>query len=203
MPHVIPPPPPVPSLVVNTSVSVTPHQAWSAAVQNIVIAICVTVPWVMGKIDTAVAVPVLLGLSGLDLVNRLKARTGAHGGAAALAFGATGALSWLGKLPHVGAGLLAALTALGLLNGCAGALDQYRTTALDVVAEARPVAAAVVAQCAVDKELTPLCEIAIDTDSVLRRAEAVLLESTATEDEIRAAVTRVIEATERLAAALK
>jgi hypothetical protein len=181
------------------SVSISPHQAWSAAVQNIVIAMCVTVPWVMGRIDAAVALPVLLGLSGLDLVGRFRAKNSTSG---ALSYGSTGALSSVSKFPGVSVVLVGALTALGLATGCVGQVDHYRTTAQSVVDNALPVAKAISAQCAIDRELSDVCLTALTVESTLRQADAVLAQSTATEAALRAAYDAVLSAVDRLVAAI-
>lgn len=62
-------------------------QVWSAAVQNIVIALCLTVGWLADKIGNEVAVGALLAIAGIDFLGRIRKFQGAAG---ALALGATG-----------------------------------------------------------------------------------------------------------------
>ena len=109
----IPPPPAVPSSAV---IQVTKHQAWSAAVQNVVACVCVTVLCWLGKISAEFALVAIGLVVGVDFAGRKALH---KGGAAALAFGSTGVLSLLSKLPHIGAVVLALLTALGIA-GCSG-----------------------------------------------------------------------------------
>lgn len=76
------PTPPPPVVIVQSSA-----QVWSAAVQNIVIALCLTVGWLADKIGNEVAVGALLGIAGIDFLGRVRKFTTP---AAALALGSTG-----------------------------------------------------------------------------------------------------------------
>jgi hypothetical protein len=96
-------------------VNVTAAQVISAALQNIVIAGCITLAWMYGKVGGEVALPALLLVCGIDFVGRKKL-PGASAGAA-LAFGASGLLS---SFPGVGAVLMAVLAFLG--TGCGSAV---------------------------------------------------------------------------------
>ena len=107
----VPPPPPLPSLA--PVVQVTPHQVWSAAAQNIVVCILLAGARYLGWISTEVLLGGLAWVTGVDFAGR-KALPKV--GVGAVAFGTTGALSLLGKLPHIGAVVLAVMTALAA--GC-------------------------------------------------------------------------------------
>ena len=77
------PEPKAPVVIVQSSA-----QVWSAAVQNIVISLCITVGWLADKIGNEVAVGALLGIAGIDFLGRVRKFSGTP--AAALALGATG-----------------------------------------------------------------------------------------------------------------
>jgi hypothetical protein len=74
-------------------------QIVSATVQNVVISLVIGAGWLyFGKIDSSLAVPSLLGIAGIDLLNR---RTAQVHPAAAIAFGATSLLHLFAKhVPH-------------------------------------------------------------------------------------------------------
>lgn len=115
MPEIPPPAPVAPPAPV---VQVTPQQVWSAAAQNIVACVCVTVAWCMGKIDTSLALMVIAGVVGVDFAGRMGAR-GKGGAAMAMAFGASGVFEVAAKhFKHIVGSVLFALT----LSGCAGSL---------------------------------------------------------------------------------
>lgn len=61
-------------------------QIWSAAIQNCLIAVILGAAWLIGKIDATIAVPSLLGLSGIDLLTRRSAQASVG---TALAVGST------------------------------------------------------------------------------------------------------------------
>lgn len=107
-------PVPVPVVqVAASSVHVTPAQVWSAAIQNIIIVIALTVMYALGKLDQTIWLSGLGYVSGIDLFGRMRLTKSVGG---AMAIGATGALGALARLmPHV-AFLLAFLPAL---SGCA------------------------------------------------------------------------------------
>lgn len=106
---------PVPTVIVPPAptVLVAPAQVWSSAIQNVVITLCVTAAFFAGKLDQSIWLAALGYIGGVDLFGRMKL----HGSAAgAAAVGATGALSVLSKLPHVGTFFVALLTVLGLTS---------------------------------------------------------------------------------------
>lgn len=92
------------------AVVVSPAQVWSAAAQNIVIAVCLTAAFMWGKLGLEVWIAGLGYITGVDLFGRGLARKG--NAAAALAIGATG------SLVNVGKGILALGVAYSL-TGCA------------------------------------------------------------------------------------
>jgi hypothetical protein len=118
--------PPSPAIIANGPVVVSPAQIWSATLQNIVIALCVTAAYFSGKLDQSIWLAALGYISGVDLFGRFKLPRSAAG---ALAVGSTGALSLLSKLPHVGTFLVALFTVLGL-SGCATTLPEKTGTML-------------------------------------------------------------------------
>ena len=95
---------PAPVVVVSAA------QVWSAAAQNIIIALVIGALMLYGKVSTELGLLALGAVSGIDVLGRLKAKASTG---AALAIGATGMLS---RLPH----LLVALAVGGLVSGCAG-----------------------------------------------------------------------------------
>lgn len=157
LPVIVPPAP---------SVLVTPAQVWSAAIQNIVIALCVTAAYFVGKLDQSIWLAALGYIGGVDLFGRMKLPRSAAGAAAV---GATGALGVLSKLPHVGTFFVALLTVLGLA-GCATTLPTQAGETLlkveDVYHRLDGVYAAVCEPAPVVEKVGPTCK---DIDGVLHQ----------------------------------
>lgn len=101
MPEIIPPP--------STIVQVSPAQVWSAAAQNIVIALVIGGLMYAGKIGEELGLLALSAVAGIDLVGRFKSKSSA---AAALAVGAS---TFMSKLPHT---LVALALGTALIGGC-------------------------------------------------------------------------------------
>jgi len=104
-------PPPLPAAYAPP----TTAQVVSAALQNVAVAAVVGWAWYADKVDSTVAIPVLLAIVGVDWVGRKRVGAGHVG--AALAFGSTGILTAAGGLGSVGTGLL--ILVLSLV-GCGG-----------------------------------------------------------------------------------
>jgi len=102
---------PAPAPELAPSVLVTPAQVWSAAAQNIAIVAAITAAYFMGKCPLELWIAALSYVAGVDLYGRKLA---SRSGALALAIGATGAFSGLGRLLLV----LVAAAGVSLGSGC-------------------------------------------------------------------------------------
>lgn len=106
----------VPPATTTHVVNVSPAQVWSAAAQNIAIAGCITAAYFTGKCPMEVWIAALSYLAGVDLFGR---KIAAKSGAMALAVGATGAFSALGRMVLV----FGLATSLTMASGCGADLS--------------------------------------------------------------------------------
>jgi len=145
-------PEPVPPSLPAPIVAVTPAQVWSAVVQNIAIAVCLTVAYFYGKLPQEYWLAGLGYLAGVDILGRKLA---AKSPALAAALGATGGVGNIGR----GALVVAFVTvAAGWASGCGVATELLPRTGEALLEMQRAQGEVIAARRAVERLVNLVCD---------------------------------------------